>query len=127
MFAIAGTEFWSGFIRVMDLLEQTVTIYKTVITMLSGSLETRSDSPVSRTTNQSPLSIISTTSTNSDLVPDRPPPPYPGPSAPYPGGKPLSTNATATPDSSEISELEQVRQSAGQSTSLNTGYWGKLE
>ena len=40
----------------------------------------RSDSPVSRTTNQSPMSIISSTSTpstNSD-IPDRPPPPYPG-------------------------------------------------
>ncbi|KAK7493110.1 hypothetical protein BaRGS_00015631 [Batillaria attramentaria] len=39
----------------------------------------RSDSPVSRTTNQSPLSVMSTTSspsTNSD-IPDKPPPPYP--------------------------------------------------
>lgn len=39
----------------------------------------RSDSPVSRTTNQSPLSVLSTTSspsTNSD-IPDKPPPPYP--------------------------------------------------
>ncbi|KAK3602877.1 hypothetical protein CHS0354_018736 [Potamilus streckersoni] len=40
----------------------------------------RSDSPVSRATNHSPLSVLSTTSTpstNSD-IPDRPPPPYPG-------------------------------------------------
>ncbi|VDI18612.1 uncharacterized protein LOC143047171 isoform X2 [Mytilus galloprovincialis] len=40
----------------------------------------RSGSPVSRTTNQSPMSMLSTASspsTNSD-VPDKPPPPYPG-------------------------------------------------
>ncbi|CAG5127031.1 unnamed protein product [Candidula unifasciata] len=40
----------------------------------------RSDSPVSRATNQSPMSVMSTTSspsTNSDM-PDKPPPPYPG-------------------------------------------------
>lgn len=40
----------------------------------------RSDSPVSRLTNQSPMSVPSTASspsTNSD-VPDKPPPPYPG-------------------------------------------------
>lgn len=40
----------------------------------------RSGSPVSRATNQSPLSVLSTNSTpssNSD-IPDRPPPPYPG-------------------------------------------------
>lgn len=41
----------------------------------------RSGSPVSRTTNQSPMSMLSTASspsTNSD-IPDKPPPPYPGP------------------------------------------------
>ncbi|KAH9488777.1 Serine/threonine-protein kinase lats1 [Bulinus truncatus] len=40
----------------------------------------RSDSPVSRATNQSPMSVLSTASspsTNSD-IPDKPPPPYPG-------------------------------------------------
>lgn len=40
----------------------------------------RSGSPVSRTTNQSPMSMLSTASspsTNSD-IPDKPPPPYPG-------------------------------------------------
>ena len=74
-----------------------------------GSLETRSDSPVSRTTNQSPLSMISTASTNSDLLPDRPPPPYPGNSRHHgnngqfgksPGGQ--------VAESSEASETEQV-------------------
>ncbi|CAL1528930.1 unnamed protein product [Lymnaea stagnalis] len=40
----------------------------------------RSESPVSRATNQSPMSVLSTASspsTNSD-IPDKPPPPYPG-------------------------------------------------
>lgn len=43
----------------------------------------RSGSPmsVSRNTNQSPMSISSNPSTNSD-IPDRPPPPYPGPGRP---------------------------------------------
>ncbi|CAG5123113.1 unnamed protein product, partial [Candidula unifasciata] len=45
----------------------------------AASSTSRSDSPVSRTTNQSPMSVLSSTSspsTNSD-VPDKPPPPYP--------------------------------------------------
>ncbi|XP_067946871.1 serine/threonine-protein kinase LATS1-like isoform X4 [Watersipora subatra] len=71
-----------------------------------GSLETRSDSPVSRTTNQSPLSMISTASTNSDALPDRPPPPYPG------NGRQANNNGLAgrgaiNVDLSEASEPEQ--------------------
>ena len=78
-----------------------------------GSLETGSNSPVSRTTNQSPLSMISTASTNSDLiVPDRPPPPYPGNSRQHNNPPPPhQINSIQQPlgaESSEPSEPEQV-------------------
>lgn len=73
-----------------------------------GSLETRSDSPVSRTTNQSPCSMISTTSNNSDMMPERPPPPYPGPSKQYvTNGLPPQQQGKGA-ISSEQSEPEQV-------------------
>ncbi|KAL8611438.1 hypothetical protein ACOMHN_014493 [Nucella lapillus] len=63
----------------------------------------RSDSPVSRTTSQSPLSMMSTTSspsTNSD-IPDKPPPPYPFYSAarqpPLPPRVPLQSKPPPPP------------------------------
>ncbi|XP_074647480.1 serine/threonine-protein kinase LATS1-like isoform X2 [Tubulanus polymorphus] len=58
-------------------------------TALGDAASSRSDSPVSRTTNQSPVSVTSTQSTpstNSDLLEKPPPPP------PYPSGAGGSSN-----------------------------------